>query len=614
MSYAFDLACSVLAAAVWYVRPEWGPWPLLLIVAGRLARLLAGRRAAFRLTPFDAPALLFLASAWLGLRVAYDGTVAAAKFWQIVGGLALYDSVARSPEQVRVGKWQIAPVRVLLAALPTVLASYFMLTNDWLHWLGKLPWLDSTARWLAIHLPHLPGHQLHPNVAGGLIAGFIPLQIAALATRQAGCRHSLRSLRLGLAVVLVGASLVALLLTASRGAWIAVAAACLIWWLLPRIVPARRDDPAAAPAAAVAKGTVLQGSLIPLAVLAGLLLVVPAALGDRLNLLHNSLNLALDYPFTGLGLGGFEMAFSSYVLLLHVGHTVHSHNLFLNVWLEQGLPGLIALAWFLVLAALTAWRSLRSGRATRNSGAANLALAALATLLVILFHGMVDDAFYGSRAVLLLFIPFGVLAQEHLALQDQLRLRKAEGSTLNVERSTFHVPKPLRWLIVIAALATLLLLPGIRAAFQANLGALDQTRSELALYRWPAWPIQDALRRSPQVDLQPAMARYRAALALNPDNVTANRRLGQIALSVGQYDAAQQYLARAYQAAPDQRATRQMLGECYAMNGEQARAISLWNSIDMSEGQLTYRQWWYERVGDKQAAQRIAAAAAKLAK
>ena len=97
-----------------------------------------------------------------------------------------------------------------------------------------------------------------------------------------------------------------------------------------------------------------------------------------------------------------------------------------------------------------------------------------------------------------------------------------------------------------AALLVLLLLPTTRAAFQANLGALLQTRAELLPYRWPDWPIQDALRRAPEINLSPAIARYTSALALDPANVTANRRLGQIALSRGDYGTARTYLEAAY--------------------------------------------------------------------
>ena len=112
------------------------------------------------------------------------------------------------------------------------------------------------------------------------------------------------------------------------------------------------------------------------------------------------------------------------------------------------------------------------------------------------------------------------------------------------------------WGLALAAAAALLLLPASQAAFQANLGALSQTRAELAAFHWPQTPLQDVLRRPGGVALAPAEGRFGAALALDPDNVTANRRLGQIALANEDFTTARSYLERAYRAAPGQRATR----------------------------------------------------------
>ncbi|MCX6031969.1 MAG: tetratricopeptide repeat protein [Chloroflexi bacterium] len=221
---------------------------------------------------------------------------------------------------------------------------------------------------------------------------------------------------------------------------------------------------------------------------------------------------------------------------------------------------------------------------------------------VILLHGLVDDAFYGSRGVLLLFVPFALLAREEQERGRQGDRQRGRGGAL----------------ISASALALLLaLLPATRAVFQANLAALAQTRAELSVYRWPAYPIQDALRRQapgspPPVDLAPAIARYRTALALDPGNAAANRRLGQIELSLGQYDAARRHLEAAYATAPGQRATRQLLGETYALAGDPGRAAALWRAVDLSQGQLALREWWYGAIGETANQQRITRAIRQL--
>ena len=60
----------------------------------------------------------------------------------------------------------------------------------------------------------------------------------------------------------------------------------------------------------------------------------------------------------------------------------------------------------------------------------------------------------------------------------------------------------------------------------------------------------------------------------------------------GEIDAACDHLQQA-NASAEQRATRQMLGECYALRGEVERAVELWRTIDLSQGQLYAREWWY---------------------
>jgi uncharacterized protein HemY len=86
-------------------------------------------------------------------------------------------------------------------------------------------------------------------------------------------------------------------------------------------------------------------------------------------------------------------------------------------------------------------------------------------------------------------------------------------------------------------------------------------------------------------------------LALDPENVTANRRLGQIALSRGDLAAAERLLAEAYRIAPHERATRLLLGEVLALKGETRQAADLWRTVDMAAGVLDVREWWISQVG-----------------
>lgn len=549
----------------------------------RYGELVLRRRLSFWLL-----ALFSLSAAW-GVWAAFDQAVAWSKFWLILCGLMIYVVCLLAPEHIRVGTARVSPLQVVLGVLPTVAAVFLLLTNDWARWEGKLSWLAPVMRWFSSWQVGLGGRSLNPNVAGGLIAVFLPLQVAALW----GGEHR----RVELAVLLSSLSIVGLVMSAARGAWIAltlVFGGWLVWRLsgqlamrwMPRDMREARSFFSVAVILASAIVVTLFLRLTPLG--SRVLMWIE---NDRAIIWRNSFDLASDYVFSGLGLGNFEMPYVSYVLLTHVGHTFHAHNLFLDIWLEQGILGLAVFGGWIITAARTdrssPWRS-----------------AGLAALAVVVLHGLVDDAFYGygGRGVLLLFVPLAILN------------RSPDISAL-VERPE---PRPIRRLMPLVALGIVILamwlLPLSRAMWQANWGVLLQTRAEMSVYRWPDWPIQDELRRSLQINLQPALTHYQTALALDPRNATANRRLGQIELSRGQYELARQHLEMAYAAAPGQRATRQLLGECYAVAGEIEGAVALWRTVDVSQGQLRIRQWWHEHLGEQKHAMWVAQAAAAVSK
>jgi len=497
------------------------------------------------------PALWFFITAIIGLAMAYHPATAWFRFGLIVLGLILLVVFARLPEQSSALEWT-------LALLPIAVLIYFLLTNDWTARIGKLQWLDPLLVWLAAWQPSIAGARLDSNSLGGVLASLMPLQIAAVF-------YSRVSTRTWIGVILIGATLLGLFLSESRGAWIAVAVIAwlaAIWWLSGRLTPKNQRTIWIVAVALIAVVGAAAFTLTPLG--AQLL----GARTDRVEVWRNSFDLATDYAFTGLGLGGFEMAYSSYALLVHVGHTIHAHDLFLDIWLEQGILGLIAFSAIIL-----------TGIANRSES--RWRFAALASVGIIVLHGFLDDAFYGygGIAIPLLFVPLGML--------------------LRAPRRLSSWVTPIVGAATLVALAIAFAIPTARAQWFANLGALSQTRAELSVYQWPQWSFQDQLRRSPNIDLNPAIENFQSALALDPKNATADRRLGQIALSRGEYDQARDYLIAAYASAPNQRATAQMLGESFAIAGQSNRAAELWRGLDLSAGQLTVRQWWYESLGDQ---------------
>jgi tetratricopeptide (TPR) repeat protein len=215
---------------------------------------------------------------------------------------------------------------------------------------------------------------------------------------------------------------------------------------------------------------------------------------------------------------------------------------------------------------------------------------------VLVLHGLVDDAFYGygGAGALALFVPFALLSRP--GQHAPPRARRARRRTA----------------VVLAAVVAVLLLalPAVRSAWRSNLGALRQSRVELRAYSWPASPIQDATRRDVAPRLAPAIRDYESALRLHARNVTANRRLGQIQLSLGRYEVARQRLLAALEADPGGHATRRLAGEALAVTGDVARAAEVWRPLRLGPEPLAHRQFWYDAADPGQRADWMRAAIA----
>ncbi len=551
--------------------------------------------------PDPTPHLLLIAfalTALVGVWAAYDRGAAWQRFGLIAAGLI---NVAAILWAVRLaGKAILGPICVGCGLIAAALAAYFLLAYDWnADGAGKFAAVQGIGAWIQAHRPavRLP-EDINGNVAGNALALLLPLGCggAIWAWRRAAGSLAV-AISATLAVTLAG---IALALTSSRGAWLGLGAGALAAGLLAASEGGRpHSRPLALPgfavlilgsAAVFAAAIFVPGAERLLGSVGG---VGQTAMG-RAALWRDGLALAGDYPFTGAGLGSTMMVYSTYAMLLHVGFITHSHNLFLQIALEQGAPGLALLIGLLGLA----FRQIGAAGPGREERLWQSAAAASLTALIV--HGMLDTGVYASRVAWLLFLPLGFALT--LPAAGAGRPRRPQGVPGGPGAAGL-----LAAALILAACAALL--PATRAAFQANLGAVLQTRAELAGYTWPQWPIQDALRRSPAVNLAPAEARYTAALALAPGNAVANRRMGQIALSRGRYDAARRYLEAAYAAAPWQSPVLLLLGEAYAVTGDPARGAALWRTAGSAPDRAEGRAWWYRSINEPERAAWVAEAA-----
>lgn len=507
-----------------------------------------------RLAPFDLPVLVFWFSAVLGLFVAFDRAAGQNTLIALTGKVLLYLFISRVINSER--RWD--GFAATLAGLSALVALYFITQAGHIAYEEKVGVIDRLAKWIASFLPAFPFWQPVPNSLGTFLEGslFAAIGLALLEKR--------RPWRI-LYWVLCGIIAAGLIFSASRGAWLGVLGAALLWAAL-HWKPARF---LAIAAAAGMMGMVLfvlvRGDLstisdIPIiGSLAGALFIRP----DRLEVYRHSLALLTEQPFTGIGLGNaFAMTYSRYELLLAVPFLYYSHNLLLEVWLQQGLLGATAFVWL----SASLYASILRNPAFKT----DLRFQSVcAGLTAILLHGLSDARQYPSLWTWLpFFFLLGLCTARLLGEQPLMKPR-------------------LRWLVPGAVTAVFLIIVTTviwppAAAWNANRAGLLQTRADLD----PALSQdqQSAMRNESE-------ALFIKALSINPASLPINRRYGLLLLSENRYAEAIPRLEKAHQTAPDHIGARKGLGLAYLWNGNIDRAAELLTGLPNISDELQGLAW-----------------------
>ena len=430
----------------------------------------------------------FLAATVVSVWAAYDGAVALNRFFLLLSGVIAV---------------MVAPLLGRRLSLRTTAIGATTLSN--LLVLGIA--LGYGLQRFGVIAPPPSGPVWMPsfsdNQAAQILALGLPFTVASLWLGVSDRRWLIGGL--GMLALLTGAA--ALALTASRGAWLGMAAAALAaLYLFVRTTLQQR-------ATRRTIGLWLLDGLALLAVLAGLgfyLAVIASPAFDarigasaqggsalsRIALWRDSIPLIEDYFFTGSGLGATAMVYATYAYLLHVPYLYHAHNFYVQVALEQGAPALLAWLTLIVAAAIYALGALRIA----DSLGRVLLIAGFAALTGLLVHGLFDAELYFGSLAALVFYPPAMLLWIAASVYQRAAELDGEDAPAGLARGI--------GVILGAGLPLLLalLLPGAPARWEANLGAVLQTRAELGLYRQSEWSFQDQVRREAAAVLAPAEA------------------------------------------------------------------------------------------------------------
>lgn len=366
------------------------PVLVLLLLLGWPARRAAYGRFTRR-TPLDWPLVLLIA--WLPVNVLASADRALS--WEAAGylmfGIALYFSLLNWPpaqRQPQIVAWLLLLLGVGLAFATPLLSELAI---------GKLFRIQPLEQLLQQVASQVPGNVNANRVAGTLVL-IAPLAIA-LFIRWDWSPQRWHPVLCGLAALLM---LVVLVMTQSRNAYLAIAAAAAVVLLLrwPRL-------------SIVLAIVLLLGAIVVWRI--GMQTTLDALLSGgalsgldvRLELWSRAWYALNDFTFTGIGIGTFEKVIPVMYPLFSIGPDVqitHAHNLFLQVGLDLGVPGLIAyLALLLNLLAMLAKALQRRASALDWT----LAAGALGGVVAMLIHGLFDAPVWGVKPA---FIPWLLIA------------------------------------------------------------------------------------------------------------------------------------------------------------------------------------------------------------
>jgi O-antigen ligase len=232
----------------------------------------------------------------------------------------------------------------------------------------------------------------NPNVLAEYLGLIIPVLIALIFATKKPCKKAIIS-------ICLIPMLLCFLLTFSRGAWLGLAFALVLF--------------------AALKEKRLLIILIIVAIISPLFL--PEVMVDRIQSIGSledssntfritiwiaTIRMIKDYWLTGVGLGlsPFSKIYRNYMIA--GTPAMHAHNLYLQLGLEMGIAGLLVILWLVISAYSKAFKVM-NGESRWSSYIATGILAALSGHLL---HGLFDYVWYSPKIVLMFWMMFGMMS------------------------------------------------------------------------------------------------------------------------------------------------------------------------------------------------------------
>lgn len=358
-------------------------------------------------SPFNAALLGMCLMLGVSILVTADPDLALPKATGLLLGLTTWRYLAwvmRTPHALTVGAWGF-----VLLGLGFSLIGVFSA-----NWYVKVPFLAAVLPQRLLALPEGDTAGIQTNQLAVTVLFYFPYLASLLIGLWWQSLRRWQTIGVWLATAVSGALL---LLTQSRSGWIGGVGGMFVllalWcWIAP---PSRQR--------LLLRLALLLATLV---VASGLVAIGPTrlaamwqdpnletAVGNlgtisfRKEVWHWGVIAVSDFPFTGTGLGSFRQVIHRFypTTILPTYDIAHAHNIFLQVALDLGLPGLVTYVALLLLAGYMGWQIARRSESWRP-----ITLGLLSGLAAVHIFGLTDALALGAKPGLLFWWALGMLA------------------------------------------------------------------------------------------------------------------------------------------------------------------------------------------------------------
>lgn len=383
---------------------------LVFVIVSWLFPLVARRRHFFPRTPFNVALLFWTLTLIVGIAVTTDPDLTLPKATGLILGLAWWRFIALTTQTKAQLYWHFA-------AFSLMGFGFILFGLLGIEWVNEIPFLLKIAERLPsrlIAIPESPAAGVGANqLAGTLLIPLLFFLSSFIGWRPVQ-RPKLALVGVGLLIAVIGGIL---LLTQSRSGWLGGIGGLFIllavWTKISPPSPKRN----------------VIGLFLGVAIAIGIIGFIAIGPENIIDLWNNpsqetvigqfgTLNFRKevwqwaitgiqDFPFTGTGLGSFRRVVQRlYPIQVPFDYDIaHAHNIFFQVALDLGLPGLVAYLALLTIAAGIGWQAARQDEDLRP-----FALGLLAGLAGIHIYGQLDTLALGSKPNLLFWMGLGLLA------------------------------------------------------------------------------------------------------------------------------------------------------------------------------------------------------------